>query len=70
MPAVLINDILILQVHVANAPHKTTVVCSRSSIAEDDTTDVQGPGPNVCGVLLLQIMMQINCLAIVEEEVK
>lgn len=76
MPAVLhvgiilINYIFILQVHVANVPLRTFAVCSHSSIVEDDTTDVPELGPNVHGVLLLQIMTWINCTVIVEEKVK
>ena len=42
---------------------------SRSSIAADDTTAVQELSPDDRGALLLQIMMQINCMVIVEEEV-
>ena len=43
-------------------------VSSRSFIVVKGTIDVPGLNPNVHGVLSLQVMMQISCLAIVEEE--
>ena len=66
---ILIKSIFILQVPAVNVPLKIFAVCSHSFIAADDTTAVQESSPDGLGVLLLQIMMQINCLVTVEEEV-
>ena len=38
---ILIKSVFILQVPAANVPLKIFAVCSHSSIAADDTTDVQ-----------------------------
>lgn len=46
----------------------TTVVCSRSSIAADDTTVVPELTPDGPGVPSLQIMTKIKCTVGVEEE--
>ena len=45
-------------------------MCSRSSIAADDTTAVQELTPNGSGAALLQITMQINYMVGVEDEVR
>ena len=47
-------------------PRATIAVCSRSSIAADDTEVVQELTPDVPGVLSLLIMMRIKFMAGVE----
>ena len=48
-------------------PRATTAVCSRSSIAADDTEAVQELTPDVPGALSLLIMTRIKCMAGVED---
>ena len=56
------------QAHAANEPLVTSVACSHSSTAADDTTAVPELGPNVHGVQQLQIMTQINSLVTAQAE--